>query len=110
MVEFCRFAVPLLGVGRRIALDRDIRPDFRELGVHLEPSLKTRFGIRPDGIGRAFRFAHPAVDSFIGMDDQHVLALVEAVDRADLHAVHILAAYASFCDDVGHGPLRGREG
>jgi hypothetical protein len=44
------------------------------------------------------------------MDDQHVLALVETVDRADLHAVHILAAYASLCDDVGHEPLREREG
>jgi hypothetical protein len=44
------------------------------------------------------------------MDDQHVLALVEAVDRADFHAVHILAAYASFRDDVGHGLLHEREG
>jgi hypothetical protein len=36
------------------------------------------------------------------MNDEHVLAGVEAVDRADLHAVHILALYAVLGDDVGH--------
>src|SRR3546814_15622798 len=41
------------------------------------------------------------------MDHQHVLALVEAVDGADLHAVHVLALDAGFGDDVGHcGSLR----
>jgi len=36
------------------------------------------------------------------MDDKHVLTRVEAVDRADLHAVHILALDAVLGDDVGH--------
>ena len=40
------------------------------------------------------------------MDDEHVLALVEAVDRADLHAIHVFALYAVFVDDVGHGRSR----
>jgi hypothetical protein len=39
------------------------------------------------------------------MDDEHVLALVEAIDRADLDAVHVLALDAVFGDDVSH---RGR--
>ena len=110
MLEFRRFAVPLLGVGRRFPFERDIRPGFREFRVNLQPSLKPRFGIGPDGVHRAFRLADPAIDAFVGMDDQHVLALVEAIDRADLDAVHILAAYASFRDDVGHGLLRRRDG
>jgi len=40
------------------------------------------------------------------MDDEHVLALVEAVDGADLDAVHVLAFDAGFSDDVRHGALR----
>jgi hypothetical protein len=35
------------------------------------------------------------------MDDEHVLALVEAVHRANLHAIHQLALDAAFVDDVG---------
>jgi hypothetical protein len=37
------------------------------------------------------------------MDYQHVLALVEAVDGADFHAIHVFATDAGFCDDIGHG-------
>jgi hypothetical protein len=40
------------------------------------------------------------------MDDQHVLALVEAVHGADLDAVGIFALDAGFSDDVGHPRLR----
>jgi hypothetical protein len=37
------------------------------------------------------------------MDDQHVLAFVEAVDRTHLDAVHVLASDAVVGDDIGHG-------
>jgi hypothetical protein len=37
------------------------------------------------------------------MDDEHVLALIEAVDRAHLDAVHVFAFDAVFVDDIGHG-------
>jgi hypothetical protein len=40
------------------------------------------------------------------MDDEHVLALVETVDRADLDAVQVFALDAGFDDDVGHARLR----
>jgi hypothetical protein len=36
------------------------------------------------------------------MNDEHVLAFIEAVDRADLDAVHILALDAILGDDIGH--------
>jgi len=36
------------------------------------------------------------------MDDEHVLAGVEAVDQANLYAVHILALDTVLGDDVGH--------
>jgi hypothetical protein len=36
------------------------------------------------------------------MDDQHVLALVEAVHGADFDAVHVFAFNAIVVDDIGH--------
>jgi hypothetical protein len=36
------------------------------------------------------------------MNHEHVLAGVEAVNRADFHAVHIFALDAVLGDDVGH--------
>ena len=39
-------------------------------------------------------------------DDEHVLALVEAVDGTYLHAVHVFTFDAAFIDDVGHYLLR----
>jgi hypothetical protein len=55
-----------------------------------------------DGLRRAFRFANAAVDAFVGMNDQHVLALIETIDGANFDAVHVLAFDAIFDDDVGH--------
>jgi hypothetical protein len=36
------------------------------------------------------------------MNDQHVLALVEAIHGADLNAVHVFTFYAIVVDDIGH--------
>jgi hypothetical protein len=40
------------------------------------------------------------------MDDEHVLAFIEAVDRTYLYTVHQLALDATFIDDVGHLQLQ----
>src|SRR3546814_4121021 len=69
----------------------------------LKPLLKPVFGVRKDRLGRAFRLAHTAIDAFIGVDDQHVLALVEAIHGANLDAIHIFAADAGVGDHIGHG-------
>ena len=47
---------------------------------------------------RAFGFADATVDAFIGVDHQHILALVEAIHRADLDAVHVFAPNAGLRD------------
>jgi hypothetical protein len=59
-------------------------------------------GIRLDGFGGTFGLAHAAIDAFIGMNDQHVLALVETVDRADFNAIHVFAANAIVGHHIGH--------
>src|SRR5690606_16245516 len=81
----------------------DAGPDFRQFGVDRQPGLHPRFGIRPDSIDRTFRLADAAIDALAGVDHQHVLARVEAVHWADLHAIGVLAGDARFGDDIGHG-------
>ena len=53
-------------------------------------------------VSRTFRFAHSAIDALVRVDDEHVLAFVEAIDGTDLDAVHVFAFDACFNDDVGH--------
>src|SRR5690606_29428456 len=71
-------------------------------GVYLQPLVETAFGIGLDGFSRAFRFAHAAIDAFVRMDDEHVLAFVEAIHRTYFDAVHVLALDAVVRDDIGH--------
>ena len=81
--------------------DCNIWPNFRVFGIQRQPFLKPGFAISLDSIDGAFRFANATVDAFVGMDNEHVLALVEAVHRAHLDAVHGFAANAAIVDDVG---------
>src|SRR5438874_3915234 len=100
--KFVGFSVPFFGVRRWYSLNRNIRPDLCVSRVQFQPFLESCLGIRTDGVGRAFRFADAAIDTLVGMDHEHILALIETVHGADLHAVHVLAANASFRDYVGH--------
>ena len=83
-------------------LPRDVGPNRRVLPVEVEPLFKSRFRIRLDSVNRAFRLAYPAINAFVGMDDEHVLSLVEAVYWTDLDTVCVLATNAALVDDVSH--------
>ena len=103
LLEFVGDALPLIGISRRLALAGDIRPGFRILPVHLDPLFGAGLAIGQNGINWAFRLADAAIDAFVRMDHQHVLADIEAVHRTDLHAVHELALDAILENDIGHG-------
>src|ERR1051326_3383098 len=105
LLELARHLFPGVGVRRRRALAGDVRPLGGEVGVQLVPLLRLGIGVRDDRLRRALGLAHAAVDALVGMDDEHVVALVEAVDGADLDAVHVLALDAVFGDDVSHGRI-----
>src|SRR5262245_58404762 len=92
----------VVGVCRCLFLGGDIGPFFGILAIKLEPLLKSGLGIGLDRIHRAFRLAHATVDALVGVNDEHVFAFVEAVDRTDLHAIGELTLDAVFIDDVGH--------
>src|ERR1700678_3034062 len=90
-LELALFPLEILGVARGFLLLGNIRPSLGIFGVDLEPLFEARLGIRLDGVGGTFRLAHTAIDALVRMDDQHVLALVKAIDGADLDAVGIFA-------------------
>jgi hypothetical protein len=108
LLELSGHAIEFFRIRRRLALDRDVRPDQRIVGIQLEPALEAGLGVREDRLSWAFGLAHTAVDALIGVNDEHVLALVEAVDRADFHAIHVLALDAVVGDDEGQGTLLGQ--
>ena len=101
VLEFVRLPLPLLRVRRGRFFDRNIWPDSCVFRIQRQPFLKPGFAISLDGVDRAFRLADPAIDAFVGVDDEHVFALVEAVHGAHLDAVHGFAANAAIVDDVG---------
>src|SRR5256885_9768027 len=102
LLELVGLVLVGVGVGRRRALARDVGPLDSELRVHLEPLLRLAVRVGDDRIRRALGLAHPAIDALVRMDDQHVVALIEPLDGADLDAVHVFALDAVFGDDVGH--------
>ena len=55
-----------------------------------------------DRLHRALRFARPAVDALLRVDDQDPLELVDAVDRADVDAREVFDVDAGLGDDVRH--------
>ena len=83
-------------------LGRDIGPSLGILPVHLEPFFEARLRVRLDGVHWAFRLAHPAIDALVGVDHQHIGALIEAIHGANFNAVGIFAFDAYFGDDISH--------
>ena len=78
-------AADFVGVQRRVA-----RP------------LRRHVGLGEDRLDRAFRHARLAVDAVDRVDVQHHVVLVEALDRADGHAIGVLAVVARFANGVRH--------
>ena len=103
LLVFVLDAIHFLGVCGGVALDRYIRPFVGIFRVDLQPFLETGLGVGPDRVGRTFGLADAAVDAFVGMNDEHVLAFIEAVDRANLDAIHVFAADTGINDNIGHG-------
>jgi hypothetical protein len=98
--KLVRLPFPFFRISRRFALDRYIGPSFCIVGVEFEPLLGPGLGVRLDRLYRTFRLTHAAIDAFFGMNDEHIFALVEAINGAHLHAIHQLTLDAAFIDDI----------
>src|SRR5262245_28343962 len=99
LVELALDILEVVGVLRRRLLAGDVGPARGVVAIELEPSFGYRLAVGDDGFDRAFRLAHPAIDALVGVDDEHVLAFIETIDRAHLDAVHVLASDTGFRDD-----------
>ena len=102
LLELACFTIMFFCVSRTVALLRNVRPDVGKLCVYLKPFLEAGLGIRLDGFCRALRFAHATVNALIGMNDEHVVAFIETVNRTYFNTVHVLALDAVLNDDIGH--------
>ena len=100
ILKLIRLTFPFFGIYRRVAFDSYIGPGFCVISVELEPLLGSVLGVGLDRFDRTFRLTYPTIDAFVGMDDEHVFALVETIDGANLHAIHQLALDAGFIDDI----------
>ena len=99
-----RLAVVLLGQWIMRACFGDLWPCSAVLVVELEPTCEiiTLVSVCSYSISRAFWLANAAVDAFIWVYNQHVVALVETIHWAYADAVHVFAFDAVVYDHVGH--------
>ena len=105
--KFARYLLVVVRIGRRLTYAGNIGPgSSRVLAIELEPLFGFLFGVGQNRLDRTFRLAHAAIDALVRIDHQHVLALVETIDRANLDTIHVFAFDAGFGDDVGHRGLR----
>ena len=102
LFELTADALERVSVCRWIFLQRDHRPGFRVVAVQLDPLGSIWVRVGQNGVCRALRLTDTAVDALIRMNDEHVLAFIEAVHRTDFHAVRVLTFDAIFGDDVSH--------
>jgi hypothetical protein len=84
------------------ALGRQVRPFVRLLTVQLKPLLQARLRVGLNGVDRALRLADAAINAFVRVDDEHILAFIETIDRAHLDTIGVLALDALIVDDVSH--------
>src|SRR5438093_802935 len=77
---------------------------LRHLAIELDEFTLTLWNVvlEEDGFDRALRRALLAVDARFGVDEQHLLSFVKAVDGADDNAVGVLAAKARFGHNECH--------
>jgi hypothetical protein len=92
----------LIRISGGFAAGCDVGP-FRAVGgVKFQPFFQTAFGIGQNRLGRAFGFAYTAINAFIGVDDEHIVAFIKTVDGANLDTVHIFAFDAGIGDNISH--------
>src|SRR4029078_10019801 len=100
--EFVWLGHKCVGIRRGRLLGRNVRPALRILPVKFQPFVEIWLGIALDRVDRALRLAHAAVDALIGVDNEHVLALVKTVHGAHFDAIGVLTRDETFGDDVSH--------
>ena len=103
--EFAGFVFPHFSVSHRRFTLGDAGPaDGGQLSIELGHVFLAFghifFGV--DGVHRALRDAHRAVDALVWVDGEEVGAFAEAVDGTNVHTVGVLTLDTGFGDYVRH--------
>lgn len=96
-----------LGIGQRLLLFRDnlrLRSHFR---VHFDVvfPLVRHIVLVENRFYRAFGNTRFTIDALLGMDVQHLLPFVKALDRANNYTIRVSAAYAWLGNNVRHDSI-----
>jgi hypothetical protein len=81
------------------------RPQLGVPGIEFNPGLCVFMRVGQDGTRRTLWFTDAAIDTFIRLYDQHVCAFVKAIYRTGSYTISVLAGYAVFSNDKGHGVI-----
>src|SRR4051812_40160230 len=78
--------------------------------LHEGPQVRRHVLLGEDRRHRTLRLARPAIDALVGMDEELLRPLVDAVDRTHIDTRLVLDADAGFGNDVWHAALGRRIG
>ncbi|CFX05971.1 protein of unknown function [Candidatus Filomicrobium marinum] len=96
----------LLRFRKRILFGSDVRPFVSVFPIDLEPFLQVRLRVGLNRVDGAFRFAHTTINALVRVNDEHIFPFIEAVYRANLHAIRELAFDAALINNVSHASDR----
>jgi hypothetical protein len=107
-IPFVLDLCPLVGIGRTFLLFDDRRPLLREIGIDLDEGALVLGDVvlGVDRLHRTFCDAQCAIDTLVGIDGEEVRSLAEAINRAYVDAIGVLALDAGFGHYIGHGNAR----
>jgi len=103
-LKFIWNALPFVGICEsRFALI-DVWPDLGEFLIKRVELILLWFQVVfvQDGIGRTFGLTQTTVNALVGMNDEEIRALIEAIYRANIHTVRVFTANAVFGYQIGH--------
>ena len=93
VLQLVGFSGPLFRIGKPGLHFGNAGPDLGQFGIQLQKYrlVLWQFVLGEDGFHGALRFAQSTINTFIGVDNQKIRALVKAINRADFNTVGMLA-------------------
>ena len=104
LIEFVWRPIPFVGISKGLPSDRDYGPNLCQYRIQIDkfPLIGRHITFGEDGLRGAFRYAKRAIDTLVRVNRQKVVALVEAINGADHHAIRVFALDAVLRNNKGH--------
>ena len=107
MLEFVRFAIPVVSVWERFLGPANRFVKRAELCVQLnETNLVGRYILfRKNRVSGALWDTDSAINAFVRINHQKIRTFLEAINRANIHTVGEFAFDAVLCNNVSHSDI-----